>query len=409
MDFSLVELTAQQQSFAEEVRATLDKLMTPEVRERERESGDGFNENIHLALARRGWLTPGWPVSEGGAGLDRICQRILELELERYDVPSITAGTTLLVWSAVDKFAEPQLRDTLKAEVAAGTARFCLGYTEPDGGSDIAAAKVRAVQDGDEWVLNGSKIFTTGAQNCQYTFLITRTDPDLPKHKGLTMFLVPLDTPGIEIQGIRAFSGERTNIIYYDDAHISDRYRLGGVNDGWAVLHGPLDEEHSIGDGDDGLADLSIGRRFLRPLEAALDTAIEWAWDRSRPDGTRPADDPTVLARLARIATEIEASMCTPGPMGRVKGSLTLVEGAAELTDLTAPLGILHPGAAGTAGDGAIDFAHRFAQGTATYGGTIEIFRTIIAQHVLGLPRPSYPGSKVFLPGSRAAAGAPPS
>jgi alkylation response protein AidB-like acyl-CoA dehydrogenase len=403
MDFGRVELTPAQQSFADEVRATLDELMTHDVREHERETGDGFHEKIHLELGRRGWLTPGWPVSEGGAGLDRVSQRILELELERHDVPSITAGTTLLVWQAVDKFAEPELRAKLKAEVAAGTARFCLGYTEPDGGSDIAAAKVRAVRDGDEWVLNGSKIFTTGAQNCQYTFLITRTDPALPKHKGMTMFLVPLDAPGIEIQGIRAFSGERTNIVYYDDVHISDRYRLGGVNNGWAVLHGPLDEEHSIGDGEDGLGDLSIGRTFLRPLEAALDTAIDWARDATRPDGTRPADDPTVLARLARVATELEAGLCTPGPMGRVKGSLALVEGAADLIDLTGPLGVLGHSAPGAPGDGAIDFAHRFAQGTATYGGTIEVFRTIIAQHVLGLPRPSYPGSKVFLPRSQAA------
>ncbi|MCW2907518.1 MAG: acrC 8 [Actinomycetia bacterium] len=407
MDFSRVELTPQQQSFAGVVRATLGQLMTPDVREHERETGDGFSEKVHLALAERGWLTPAWPVSEGGAGLDPICQRLLELELERHDVPDITAGTTLLVWTAVEKFAEPELRGKLKAGVAAGTARFCLGYTEPDGGSDIAAAKVRAVRDGDEWVLNGSKIFTTGAHNCQYTFLITRTDPDLPKHKGLTMFLVPLDTPGIEIQGIRAFSGERTNIVYYDDARISDRYRLGGVNDGWAVLHGPLDEEHSIGDGEDGLADLSIGRHFLRPLEAALDSAIGWARDSARADGSRPADDPAVLARLGRVATEIEAGMCTPGPMGRVKGSLALVEGAAELIDLTAPLGVLSPGAPGAPGDGSIDYAHRFAQGTATYGGTIEVFRTIIAQHVLGLPRPGYPGSKVFLPRSRAAAGTP--
>ena len=310
MDFSRVELTPKQRSFADEVRATLDELMTPEVHEHERETGDGFNEQVHLALAQRGWLTPGWPVAEGGAGLDPISHRILELELERYGVPDITAGTTLLVWTAVDKFADPELRERLRAEVAAGTARFCLGYTEPDGGSDIAAAKVRAVRDGDEWVLNGSKIFTTGAQNCQYTFLITRTDPELPKHKGLTMFLVPLDTPGIEIQGIRAFSGERTNIVYYDNARISDRYRLGGVNDGWAVLHGPLDEEHSIGDGEDGLADLSIGRHFLRPLEAAprhgggLGAGLlpaGWQPARRRPGGAGPPGASGDRARGGRV------------------------------------------------------------------------------------------------------------
>jgi alkylation response protein AidB-like acyl-CoA dehydrogenase len=253
------------------------------------------------------------------------------------------------VWSVVDRFSDPELRDELKPRVAKGTVRFCLGYTEPDGGSDIAAAKVRAVRDGDEWVLNGPKMFTTGAHNCQYTFLITRTDLALPKHRGLTLFLVPLD------------------------------------------------EEHGVGAADDGLADLSIGRNFLRPLEAALDATIQCAKSTTRPDGTRPIDDPSVLARLGRIAMELEAGICTPGPMGRVKGSLALVEGAAELVDILGPEGVVQIGGQGAVADGAADFAHRWAQGTATYGGTVEVFQTIIAQHVLGLPRPSYPGSKTLI------------
>ena len=397
MDFGLVELTPEQAAFAEEARRVLDDIITEDVHNQERETGAGFNADVHMALAARGWLTPEWPVEDGGAGLDAVCCRILQLELIHHDVPTITAGTTRLVWEAVDRFAEPQLRDELKKGVADGTIRFCLGYTEPDGGSDIAAAKVKAVRDGDEWVLNGAKMFTTGAQNCQYTFLITRTDPDLPKHKGLTMFLVPLDAPGIEIQAIRTFGGERTNIVYYGDVQISDRYRLGGVNDGWTVLKGPLDEEHNLG-ASDGLADLSMGHGFLRVLEPALRGVATWA-NAPAPGGGRPADDPTVLARLGRIATDFEAGTCAPGPMGRVKGSDVLIKAAADLIDLVGPLGLLQNRAA--PGGGAIDYAHRFAQGTATYGGTVEVFRNIIAQHVLGLPRPTYPGSKQFLPAGR--------
>jgi alkylation response protein AidB-like acyl-CoA dehydrogenase len=396
MDFGTIELTPEQQRFADEVRSFLDALVTPDVHEHELTRGDGFNERVHLALGSRGWLTPEWSPGDGGAGLDPLRRRILELELQRHRVPDITAGTTNLVWKAVDRFADPSLRAELAPQVAAGTARFCLGYTDPEGGSDIAASRLRGVRDGDEWVLNGAKMFTTGAQNCQYTFLITRTDPELAKHKGLTMFLVPLDTPGVEIQAIRTFGGERTNAVYYGDVRISDRYRLGGVNDGWSVLHGPLDEEHSVGTASDGLADPSVGRSFLRPLEVALDATVSWARG-TRPDGSRPVDDPAVVARLARVAVELEAGVVTPGPMGRVKGSLALVEGAAELLDLTGPAGLLSPGADGAVGDGDVDFAHRWAQGTATYGGTIEVFRTIIAQHVLGLPRASYPGSKVLM------------
>lgn len=344
---------------------------------------------------------PGWPVESGGAGLDPVCCRILELELARHRVPMITAGTTDLVWKAVDRFARPDLRDELQPEVAVGAVRFCLGYTEPDGGSDVAAARVRAVRDGDDWVLTGSKTFTTGAHHCQYTFLIARTDPEAPKHRGITMFLVPLDTPGIEIQGIRTFGGERTNAVFYDDARISDRYRLGEIDGGWTVLKGPLDDEHSVdAAGGGGLRRYSVGHLFLQVLEPAFDAVCAWART-VRPDGTSPADDPAVVTRLARIAVEMECGWLTPGPMGRVKGSEVLIDAAAGLVDLLGPLGLLAPGTDAAPGDGAAEHAHRFAQGTATYAGTVEVFRTIIAEHVLGLPRPVYPGSKAFLPAGR--------
>jgi 3-oxocholest-4-en-26-oyl-CoA dehydrogenase alpha subunit len=399
MDFSRIRLDAEDQVFLDEVRSFMTEHVTEEVLEEERRTGSGFNERVHLALGQRGWITPTWPAERGGAGLDPVRARILELEMRRAGVPSITQGTTGLVLAAVEKFGEPDLAAELLPGVAAGTVRFCLGYTEPDGGSDIAAAKTRAVRDGDEWVINGSKIFTTGAQNCQYTFLITRTDPELPKHRGLTMFLVPLASQGVEIQAIRTYGGERTNIVYYSDARISDRYRLGGVNDGWSVLHGPLDEEHGVGrDGASGrLGDLSIGTSFLQTLGRAIDSAVAWACTTTRADGSRPADDRMVRYRLGAVAMHMEAGLVTPGPMGRVKGSDALVRGAAELMDLTGPASLLSEGSPGAGTTGVIDYAHRFAQGTATYGGTVEVFHGIIAQHVLGLPRPGYPGSKVLV------------
>jgi len=320
-------------------------------------------------------------------------------------VPWVAQGTTSLVVEAVRRYGNDELKAEVLGRVASGEVRMCLGYTEPDGGSDIAGAKTRAVRDGEEWVINGQKIFTTGAHNCQYTFLITRTDPSLPKHKGLTMFLVPLDTPGVEIQGIRAFSGERTNIVYYGDVRIPDRYRLGGVNDGWSVLHGPLDAEHSIGVGDtEGLNDLSVGTTFVLELARALDAATDWAVTAVLPDGTHPADHEFVRYRLGAVAVELEAAISTPGPMGRVKGSEALVQGAADLMDLVGAASLLPHGADGVVGEGELDFAHRFAQGTATYGGTVEVFRTIIAQHVLNLPKPVYPGSKTLTPARSGAA-----
>ena len=130
------------------------------------------------------------------------------------------AATTRLVWPAIEAAADPGLREELRPQVAKGTVRFSLGYTEPDGGSDIAGAKTRAVRDGDEWVINGQKIFTSNVQYAQYVFLITRTDPTLPKHKGLTMFLVPTSAQGFERQPLPTIGDETTNISYYSDIRL---------------------------------------------------------------------------------------------------------------------------------------------------------------------------------------------
>ena len=394
MDFSTVELTPEQETFQKEVRALFDEIVTEEVHEHERRTGDGFNEGVHLALGSRGWLFPGWPVEDGGAGLDRVCQRILSLELSRRRVPYVTHSTTGLVWAAVELSADPDLAARLKPEVAAGRVRFCLGYSDPEGGSDIAGATLRAVRDGDEWLLNGSKLWTTGAHNCQYTFLITRTDPEAPKHKGLTMFLVPLDSPGVEIQAIHTYGGERTNAVYYTDVHVADGYRMGAVNDGWATLQGPLAAEHGAGRGGDGLNDIAQGINYTRGFERAIDAAARWARTAVRPDGTLVADDPVFLDRLGALIVDAEASRVTPGLMGRNKGSLGFIDGIAKLIDLVGPQALVGHGADGAIEDGAIDYAHRFAQGTATYGGTTEVFKGMIAQHVLGLPRLTLPGSK---------------
>jgi 3-oxocholest-4-en-26-oyl-CoA dehydrogenase alpha subunit len=399
VDFSLVEVTAEQQDFAKDVRAFLDEIMTQDVYDRELEDGEGFEEKVHLALGAKGWLMPSWPVEHGGAGLDPISARVLELEMTRQQIPGLTTtmATTNLVWAAVERHLDPVLMEPMRLDVARGRVRFCLGYSEPDGGSDIAAAKVRAVQDGDEWLINGSKIFTTCAQNCQYVFLITRTDPTLPKHKGLTMFLVPLDSPGIEIQAIRAFSGERTNIVYYTDVRVADQYRLGPVNAGWSVIHGPLDAEHGLGREDVGLRP-GPGAGFLRYLEGALEATIHWAQTAVRADGSRVADDRVAQLRIGRTIAEYEAGISTPGPMGRVIGADVMVRGSADLIDLVGIDALESMTSMNEPGLTAVEFAQRFAQGTTTYGGTNEVFRNIIAQHDLGLPTLALPGRRAFLP-----------
>ena len=327
----------------------------------------------------------------------------MDLELIRQDARvMMMQGTSSLPMAAVRKYMDPAVADPILKECAAGRAVMCLGYSEPDGGSDIANAKVRAVQDGDMWTINGSKMWTTGAHISTYTFLITRTDPEAPKHKGITMILVPLKSEGVTIQAIRTFSGERTNIVYYEDVQVHDSMRVGGVNNGWTVLHGPLDEEHSIGlDMNGGLTDVSIGTGMCRVLGASMNEVASWAHKATGSKGQLLADDIRVRESLGAAMVDYEAGISTPGPMGRVKASDVLVKNAAALQDLVGTVGLLPMNTEGSIGNGDIEYAHRFAQGTATYGGTVEVFRTIIAQHVLGLPKAQLPGAKVFLAGKK--------
>ena len=220
------------------------------------------------------------------------------------------------------------------------------------------------------------------------------------------MFLMPLDAPGVEIQELPTVGDERTNITYYSDVRLSDRYRLGEVNNGWSVLHGPLDAEHSIGDEGSKLEDLSIGVAHMRFLKWAVEGATEWAKDAPDGNGSTLAEDDIFMSGLGRILVGIEAAADTPGPMGRIKGADVAIAGAEQLIDLIGPAAVLPFGADGTIAQGAVELAHRAVQVTATYGGTVEVFRTIIAQHHLGLPRPDYPGRKAFLVQGRPAAAA---
>jgi alkylation response protein AidB-like acyl-CoA dehydrogenase len=389
MDFSRVEPTTVHRALIADVRHFCESVDGAFGYE-ERSAATGFDEQVHLALGARGWIMPHWSVQDGGAGLDRAGVRFLELELARHRHPDVALRTTQNVWIALERRLDPAVRAELKPGVALGAVRLCLGYTEPEGGSDIAAARTRAVRDGDGWVISGSKAFTTAAEHAHYVFLLTRTDPEVAKHKGLTMFLVPLSAPGVEVQPIWTVGGERTNVTYYDGVRVPDRLRVGEVNGGWAVLRGPLDQEHGLGEVN-GLDEISTGHYFLRYLERALDAVVAWAHDAVRPHGSRPADDPVVQAALGRVLIEMETARSAPGPFGRVAGAEALIRNASALIDLVGPEALLLGGSTGPLRD--LEFAHRFAQATTIREGTVEVFRSMIAGHELGLPQMNYPGT----------------
>ena len=385
MDFSRVELSDEDQAFQDELRAFLATIVTDKVIARDRETGENFDEGVHLALGAKGYLAADFR-DESDGGFSRLRRRIWNLEIGRAHTPWFHWGTTAMVARAVEQFGSPELKSEVLPKVLSGRFRLCLGYTEPEGGSDVATCKTRAVRDGDGWIINGSKMFTSNAQNAQYVYLITNTDPDAPKHQSLTMFLVPLDTPGVEIQPLRTVDGDRTNITYYSDVRVEDKYRLGDVNAGWTVLRDALNDEHGTVERDaDGLQKLAAMTEHLLLLAEAVDKVA-----------ARAVDEDSVKYRLGRSIARMEAAMSTPAMFGRVAIAQTMRDVSPDLMDIMGAASGLPVGTDGAPADGGAEYIFRLASPTGIYGGTLEVFRNMIAQHALGLGRPNYsPPAKV--------------
>src|SRR6516162_5476595 len=383
MDFSRVELCAEDEAFLEQTRALITKHVTDEVRRDNREFGQNFDEQVHLTLGEAGYLASDWK-SEPEGGFTPVQRRIFELEIARAHTPWYHWGTKSVVARLVQQFGAPELAGKVVPGVLSGEIRLCLGYTEPEGGSDVATCKTRAVRDGSgtgAWIVNGSKMFTSNAQNAGYVFLLTNTDPLGPKHKNLTMFLVPLDSPGIEIQGIRTLDGDRTNIVYYSEVRVDDLYRIGEVNGGWTVMRSALDSEHGIVDPEDhGLQNIAAMSGHGTLMAEAVDKVAAIVGD---------ADDESVKYRLGRSFARVEAALSTPGMFGRVAMAQTMRDISVDLMDVLGAASGLPTDARCSADDGTTEYLFRLAVPTGIYGGTLEVFRNMIAQHALKLGRHS--------------------
>ncbi|BCI52701.1 acyl-CoA dehydrogenase [Mycolicibacterium litorale] len=387
MDFSVVDLSDEDRAFQRELRGFLGAVVTDEVLARDRATGENFDESVHLALGDAGYLAADYR-SEAEGGFSAVRRRIWELEIGRAHTPWFHWGTTAMVAHTVERFGSPELRDEVLPGVVSGRLRLCLGYTEPEGGSDVATCKTRAVRDGDDWIVNGAKMFTSNAHNAHYVFLIANTDPAAPKHKSLTMFLLPLDAPGVEIQPLRTVDGDRTNITYYSDVRIGDRYRVGDVNGGWTVLRGALDAEHgTVQRDDDGLQKIAVMTEHITLMAEAVDR-IAALLGTPDAEGHRRVDDGAVAHRLGRGIARMEAAMSTPEMFGRVAIAQTMRDVSPDLMDLLGAAGALPTGTPGAADDGGAEYVFRLAGPTGIYGGTLEVFRNMIARHALGLAPP---------------------
>ena len=386
MDFRLGEKS---EKVRQEARAFLAEAFTPEVRQKMEETGVHHSWDFHRKLVERGWLAPGWPKEFGGQGRDPLEVYAFAVELQRAGAPTYGVGTTLMIAGVIRHIGTEEQKRLILPPALAGEIIIVLGFTEPESGSDVAAAQTRAVRDGDQWVINGQKMFTTNAQEADYAFMLTRTNTEVPKHKGLTTFLVPLKQPGVEIRAVRTISGERTNLTFYNDVRVDDSLRVGEVDGGWDTMAVGLTLERAGPQGGHSF-------RLLQAMEHWATTAVDGS-------GRPRAEDPTVLARLGRAAAENEVATLlarrsawvqstgglpgVEGSMAKLFASEAVTRQGGDFMDMLGPDGVRSQGDPTAVEDGAAEFALRFALGATTYGGTSEIQRNIIAQRGLGLPR----------------------
>jgi alkylation response protein AidB-like acyl-CoA dehydrogenase len=379
------EYGAKAEAFAASARAFFQENMNPELERFTFETEDG-DHPFNLDIARAGFLFADWPSEYGGSGRTPYDMAALRTVYTEFEWPKVLSTVTHMTGKILMHFASEEAKQEILPRLATGEANIALGYSEPSCGSDIFAAKTRAVRDGDEWIIDGQKMFTSQGHLAQYALVLARTDPCLPKHAGLTLFVVPLDIPGYEAQEIKTLGGERTNITYYSEMRVADRYRIGEVNGGTKVMGAALALEQSGGD------------FFVGALQSMQKHALKWA-KASGPDGRAPIESVRVRARLAAVQTRItvadlldrrclwafaeQASQKSYGPMAKLFASEALVTCTTELAELTAPWSLLQ----GHNDLGAIELESRKAVQATIYGGTSEVQRSIIAESALGLPR----------------------
>jgi 3-oxocholest-4-en-26-oyl-CoA dehydrogenase alpha subunit len=353
-------------------------------------SGTHHTPELHALLAKDGILGAGWPTEYGGSETDPgFAGAVLDAV---NDAGLYTDGlaTTNMVIRTIRHVGTEEQKKNIIGGVLRGEILIALGYTEPDSGSDVAAAKTRAMRDGDEWVINGQKMFTSTAQSCSHVFVLARTNTEAPKHKGLTMFLVSTAAEGFELQPIYTLGGQRTNATFYSDLRVPDSMRIGAVDEGWRVMRVALVYERGSG-----------GKGSAGPTLA--EQVATWAMSTNRTDGQTYYDVPSNQERLARIAIDEEVArllgmrvrwMNEIGEMPGVEGSMNKLfstEAAlrhhGELLDMLGTEGVLQPGVAGAPLEGELEHHFRSTVVGTIYGGSSEIQREIIAEGRLGLPR----------------------
>ncbi|MDI6858437.1 MAG: acyl-CoA dehydrogenase family protein [Dehalococcoidia bacterium] len=397
MDF---RLSPEEEAFRREVRAFLEREWPP----RAATLPDGSRIDApppitpgympsradELKLGAKGWLAVSWPVEYGGGGKPFIYQMIVDEELAYHNIPASEGmGRTIVAPTLLAYGTERQKQEFLP-RLAKGEITFCLGYTEPEAGSDLASLRTRAVAEGDEYVISGSKIYTSGADASEYCWLLARTDPEAAKHRGLSLFMVPMDSPGVTVRPLANMLGVAWfNEVFFEDVRVSRLNLVGGENQGWQIVTTALSAER-------------FSLYHCRSQFRLLQTVVEYA--RRVKKGGRPLfGSAAVRQKLAQLAIEFEVARLLSYRAGlmRSRGQPLTYESAmvkmfnTELSqrlynvaiDMLGLYGGLLPDSARTVLGGAVGHGYLDAVQATIGAGASEVQRDIIARRALDMPR----------------------
>lgn len=386
-----VDETAEQKALRVELRAYFAKLITPEVlaATRDAESGAMYHRLIRQ-MGKDGWLGIGWPKEYGGQGRAASEQVIFfeEALLAGAPIPFVTLNT---VGPAIMALGSDEHKKKFLPGILSGEIHFAIGYSEPEAGTDLAALTTTAARDGDDYVINGTKCFTSGAEGADYIWLAARTDPEAPKHKGLTIFIVDTKQPGFSVSPIHTVGGVRTNMTYYDNVRVPASMVVGTVNGGWRLITAQLNHERI------GLAAFGV-----KALGLYNDT-LAWARASLTEDGRPVIEQPWVQMALAeaycrlkamrvmnaRMAWELEQGRLDPAraSAAKVYGTECVIEVYRLLLGVVGPVGAIEADSPGAILNGGLERQYRACQINTFGGGVNEIQREIVAMLGLGMPR----------------------
>ena len=386
------DFTPAQRAWRDEVRRFLGQAVTPALRAEMRQvgnEGDGpLARAFHQALFDKGWWGIGWPTEWGGLGKSAVDQYIFGDEMSAAGAPAMRLAVSSVAPTIFRLGTEAQKAHWLP-RILRGEVDFAVAYSEPDAGTDLAAVKTRAVLDGDQWVINGQKIWNTGAHNCSHNWVAVRTEPEAPKHKGLSMVIVPMDAPGITVQPLWTWSGLRTNAVFFEDVRVPREALVGERGMGFYYAMMALDFERVM------IGSVGMLARFLADLKAFV--------RRTRRDGVPLGRVPWVRRALADLEMRVEvgrqigllnAWLIDHGVVPTKEGSMAKV----YVTELNARLASVGMDILGLNGQLAatdpaaalhvrLQWLYTVAPMQRFGGGTNEVQRLIIAQRGLGLPR----------------------